>query len=340
MSTENLSVDSGSGGGGESPFSAAEEAFFTSGGETEIPREEGDGGKTAGGDTLAPGADVTPKPGDDKTPLADKTPQHVPLAALHEERGKRKALGTEVETLRTQLAETNGKLSILLKLKGGDVEPKTPAGPPSAEDDIFGAVKHIGETQAQLTKRLDDQAAADKVAGEQQTFVNSYRADCDAFEAKPETADFKDAYNHLLNSRAQELMAIGFDNPAELQKNGADAETVLAAAKALHDALIADEFAIAQRALSGKKSPAAIIYALAKQRGYVKKAANGAAQAKAPAEEKLEQIERGQAANKTLNGGGGAGDEMTAERLIGMPIGEYEAWVNKNPAKARALMGG
>jgi hypothetical protein len=31
---------------------------------------------------------------------------------------------------------------------------------------------------------------------------------------------------------------------------------------------------------------------------------------------------------------------MTAERLLAMPMAEFEAWVEKNPAKARRIMGG
>lgn len=336
MSTENLAVDTGDVG---PSFSADEEAFFTSGGEGTIPDD-------AAGDT---GADSTVV--DDKAPIlpekgadgkgADKTPQNVPLAALHEERSKRKELGGKVTEQEKQIAELNGKLSILLKLKGGegaDGAADQTAVVPTAEEDIFGNVKHVGETVAQLQKRLDDADAATKATNEQTTFVNSYRADADTFKAK--TADYMDAYNHLLGSRASELLAIGFADPKALADSGADPAEVQAAAKALHDALVADEFAIAQRAFAAKKSPAEIIYNLAKQRGYAKKAAAG--DGKKPGEQVLESIERGQQTNKSLDAVGGSpgGEDMTAERLLAMPLPEFEAWASKNPAKAKRIMGG
>lgn len=317
-------------------MSPNEEAFFASGGEAEIPREEGEVTGEGGSTDTNTGGEA--KPGDGKPPAGDKQPQNVPLAALHEERGKRKGLEKETRELREKVANFEGRFAVLDRLapKDGAAVP-TPVVP-TAEDDIFGKVKHTDETVAQLQKRLDDQDAANKVVGEQKAFVDTYRADANTFVAK--TPDYMDAYNHLLGSRAQELIAIGYDDPVALQNSGADVPTVQAAAKELHDALVADEYAIADRALKAKKSPAQIIYDLAKQRGYVKKGA--AADGKKPGEDKLDQIERGQATNKSLNATGGAtGDaDITAERLLSMPMDEYTAWVEKNPSKARAIMGG
>lgn len=329
MSTETIDA-----GASESAFTPAEEAFFSSGGESEIPRddESGDIGEKAPAGDAKPAGEVEAKPGD------TKAPQNVPLAALHEERSKRKELGGKVTEQEKQIAELNGKLAILLKLKGEGAEgEQKPSGPPSPEDDIFGAVKHTDETVAQLRKRLDDADAATKQATEQTTFVNNYRSDAATFEAK--TPDFKAAYNHLLQSRATELIAIGYADPKALQDAGADPADVQKAAKELHDAIVADEFAIAQRAFSSKKSAAETIYNLAKQRGYVAKAADGKPVPK-PGETVLETIERGQANNKTLNGAAGGGEDMTAERLLAMPFDEYEDYATKHPGKVKALMGG
>lgn len=338
MTTENLAGDTGETGGSDLvTFTPEEDAFFASGGESTIS-EDPPGGKTH--DAPAPGADAgKPKDGE-VIPPADKQPQNVPLAALHEERNRRKALGTEVETLRTQLAEQSGKLSILLKLKGGDAPADQTPTIPTAEEDIFGKVKHTDETVAQIQKRLDDAEAAKKANDENAAQAKAYRDDCDAFAAKPETADFRDAYNYLLASRLGDLIALGYDNPLELRKNGADAETVQAAEKLLGDAIAADEYAIAERARTSKKSPASILYSLAKQRGYVKKAADGKPAPK-PADDQLDRIERGQQSNKSLSDAGGGGpDEMSAERLSSMSLAEFEAYSAKHPARVRALMGG
>jgi hypothetical protein len=307
-------------------LSADEEAFFSSGGEKEIPGGA-DVGADAGG-SIGEGEGGAVKPAGEAKPAAEAgKAEHVPLATFLEEKKARKELTTRFQDAERQLAEFRGKFEIINKLKlgGGEVEPAAPAGPPSVEDDIFGAVKHVTETLAQMEKRTADEKAArdasEKAAADQKTFVDKYKADADAFEAK--TPDFKPAYDFLLNSRAAELKAIGYDTP-----------------ELLHQALVADEFAIAEMAFAKDKSPAEMIYALANQRGY-KKAMAADPNAGAAAE-KLATIERGQAAHKSLSStGGSSGDQdMTAEALIAMPAAEFEVWCEKNPAKAKRLFGG
>jgi hypothetical protein len=295
-------------------LSADEEAFFSSGGEKSIPSEGGDTGDT--GETK-PAAEA--KAGD--TPKND----HVPLATFLEEKKARKELATKYQDTEKQLAELKGKFSIIDRLKLAPGEQELPKGPPKAQEDIFGAVDHVTDRIAAFEKAQADakaaQEASEKQAGEQKVFVDKYRADADAFQQT--NPDFKAAYDFILNSRAAELKAIGYDTP-----------------QALHQALIADEMAIAQMAFEKGKSPAQMLYDLATQRGYKKEAA--ADPSKGSAAEKLEAIERGQAANKSLsNAGGSSGDpDMTAEALLAMPIDEFEAWTNKNPAKAKRLFGG
>jgi hypothetical protein len=329
-------------------FTPEETAYFESGGETELPADTGSdlaGGEGGGDDVTNMGGEGDGsggnKPEGGKQPNdKDKSNSTVPYSALHEERQKRKQLGGEVDQLKGQLSEMGGKLAVLLGLqKKPEGEGDKPAGPPKPEDDIFGAVNDTNSRLAKLEKAREDDAAAAKEDGERATFVSNYRADADAFTK--DNADYKDAYNFLLNTRAVELIAIGYDDPAELKKNGADLETVQAAAKALHDALVADEFAIAQMAAGKKKSAASIIYNLAKQRGYKKADAKpGEGEGKGAAQ--LETIERGLNSNKSLNGAGGGadGDEMTAQRLINMSLSEFEKYAEANPDKVRELMGG
>jgi hypothetical protein len=304
-------------------MTADEEAFFSSGGEKEIPAEEGGADTGQAGD----GGDGGAKPAAEPK-AADAAPKndHVPLATFLEEKKARKEQAAKLQEAEKQLAEMKGKFAIIdrLKLAGQDQAGADPAAPPTPEEDIFGAVKHMGETLAQMQKREADEKATreanEKVAAEQKVFVDTYKADAAAFEAK--TPDFKDAYNFLLKSRAEELQAIGYDSP-----------------EALHNALIADEMAIAQMAFEKGKSAAELLYNLANQRGY-KKAAASTETGKGA--ERLAMIERGQQANKSLsNTGGSSGDpDMTAEALIAMPADEFEAWCNKNPAKAKRLFGG
>ncbi|KRR21905.1 hypothetical protein [Bradyrhizobium retamae] len=313
-------------------LSAEEEAFFTSGGESEIPAG-GDAGADAGGGTGGGEGSAEKPAGGEKPDAGTPKNDHVPLATFLEEKKARKELATKYQETEKALAELRGKFAIIDRLKLGGEDPaatQQPAGPPAVEEDIFGAVKHVTETLAQIQKREADAAAAkeadEKAATEQKTFVDNYTKACNEFEKT--TPDFKPAYDFLLNSRAGELRAIGYDTP-----------------EALHQALIADEFAIAQMAFERGKSPAELIYSLANQRGYKKASAPAAdpkGDAAKAAADKLETIERGQAAHKSLsNTGGSSGDQdMTAEALIAMPAAEFETWCEKNPARARKLFGG
>jgi hypothetical protein len=351
MTTENSDYAGGGAGG----LTADEVAFFESGGESGLNTEAGSDNAGGAADTNNGDGSNAPDGGDNSADKGnkggDKTGEakHVPLAALQEERTKRKALGDTVKSLETQLAEFRGKFSILERLgkqpaAGEGGEGDAPAGPPNPREDIFAAFDHVAGKLGDLEKQTTEEKAAAKAREEAETadrqFVSNYRNDAAQFEAK--TPDFKPAYNFLLASRAQELIRIGYDDPNALAEAGADDAEVHAARKALHDALMADERGIAELAFSKKKSPAEIIYGLAQQRGYKKDGAKPGGDSKPKGDDVLDTIERGQAAHKSLsNTGGGSGeDAMTAERLISMPLAEFEAWTEKNPAAARRILGG
>jgi hypothetical protein len=246
-----------------------------------------------------------------ETPEPEK--KVVPLEALHEERNRRKELDRKARELELENVRFRERFSVLEKLN----QPK-PVTPPDPETDFIGAVKHQGETLQQLNKRLEEKDKADKEASERATLVRQYASATAEFEQA--TPDFKPAYAHLLQSRAKELQLLGY-GPAEIQ-----------------EAIHAEELQIAMSSLQRGRNPGEVIYELAKERGYVKKDDKAAENAAA----KLDNIQRGQQANKSLsNAGGSNGDvEMTAERLLAMPLEEFETWCNKNPAKSKRLFGG
>lgn len=290
--------------GGSDGLSASENAYFESGGTAEIVQEA----------PVTEKAETEPAKAGEGEGQKQTSGKTVPLEALHEERSKRKENERRARELELENVRFRERFNVLKEFSTKQEPEKVALDP---ETDIFGYAKQTGETLAQIQKRLDDQEKARNDQSEadkaRNTLVSAYRADADAFKA--ENPDFDAAYAHLLNSRAAELKAIGYDDPQEL-----------------HSALTNDEMSIAQSALQRGKSPAEIIYNLAKQRGYAKKEA-------ADATAKLDNIERGQAANKSLTtAGGSAGDvEMTAEQLVKMPNDEFLAWIDKNPAKARRL---
>ncbi|MEI5604525.1 hypothetical protein, partial [Streptomyces brasiliscabiei] len=79
------------------------------------------------------------------------------------------------------------------------------------EEDIFGAVRATGEAVEELRQRLAARDAQDRAARHEQDVVAAYRSDAAHFEASH--PDFRAAYSHLLASRAQELAALGYDDP-------------------------------------------------------------------------------------------------------------------------------
>lgn len=281
-----------------------ETSYFESEGTTEIPR--GDDGAGESGD--GPRPDAAPAGGD------GKPERMVALAALHEERSRRREIDRQYRETQQQLAELRGKFAVIERLNAPQPKP-----PPSVEEDIPGAVRATTEAVDELRQRMAVRDARDRAARDEQDVIAAYRVDAAQFEAR--MPDFREAYSHLLASRAQELAALGYDDP-----------------RAVHDALRADELAVAQAALARRQSPAEIIYNLARQRGYV----GAGAAPRARAGERLASIERGQAANKSLSATGGAGGDadISAEALLKMPMDEFEAWCAKNPARARRLMGG
>lgn len=286
----------------------AETNYFETSGATEIPSDEVAG--AAAGDADQDGHERSDG-GQQNDGGAPRPEKMVALAALHEERSRRKEIDRQNRDLQQQMAEMRGKFAVIDRLTAPPQMPE-----PTLESDIFGVVKNTTATVDDIKRRLD---AADRERHDtamRDGLVRAYQMDAAQFEAA--TPDFRAAYDHLLASRAQELVSLGYDSP-----------------QAVHQALLADEFAVAQMALASRRSPAEAIYNLARQRGYVKGAGGGG-------RDRLDTISRGQQASKSFasTGGGSGGAEMTAEALLKMPMDEFEAWCTKNPQRAKRIMGG
>lgn len=298
--------------GAEVTFTPEEQAYIDSQGADEQVTE----GKGAAETETASGSEQVQQ--DQGQEEADKKNSMVPHAALHEQREKRKAAEKRASQLEIENARFRERFKVLEELN--TKKPEEPKVVPRASEDIFGAVDHTAQSIEQLNKRLDQQEQQTREAAKHNQLVGAYRDDASRFEQT--TPDFRDAYNHLLVSRVNELKALGFED------------------QAIRQSLEAEEIQIAQFAFQRGESPAETIYKLAQGRGYTKKPP-AADVAKKEAEAKLDTIERGQAQHKSLSAvGGSQGDaDMTAERLLAMPLQDFEKWCSDNPAKAKRLMG-
>ena len=244
----------------------------------------------------------------------------VPHAALHEERERRKSVEAENVRLREDRARFDERLKVIQELNRPK-EQESDLGP-DPETDPVGAINWMRNQQAKWAEQSRQVTAQQAEQQRQQamraSLVDAYRADANQFRAA--TPDFNDAYAYLLKARQEELAAIGL-SPSEIAYS-----------------VEQDELGIAERALTSGRSPAEVMYKIAQGRGYAKKAA---ADPNADAGQRIEKIAEGQERGKSLTqaGGGAAGTEMTAERLLKMSNAEFDEWTTKHPAQAKRLMG-
>lgn len=245
---------------------------------------------------------------------------HRQRMKAQEEKTGRLAAETERNTLREERARVDERLSLLMQAAQQQPQqqpqPGEPKGPPNPEEDPFAYMRYLeeqitrlGETTNNASERIQ---AQDTYSGVKSAFV----ADAQQYAAK--TADFPEAYNHLIRARDRELMMLGKTDPRE------------------RAAIVAqEELMIVSECLKNRKSPSELMYALAAERGY-RKAEPAAPAAQAPvadaapaqrqtAVQQVAGIKKGQEASKSLSSAsGGTHDVVTAESLASMPEAEFE----------------
>lgn len=269
----------------------------------------------------------------------DEKGKFVPHGALHEERERRKAVEKERDELRERFARGDERLRILSEAMQRPATPAQPAAAPEPvkvpdpAEDIFGYAKHLeqqiealrtGQTQLTATQKKAEEARQAEAARNE--VIGFYQQDLRA--AIQADASVSDAYEHLFAGRVAELTLFGMDRQAAI------------------DAVREEEFNLAQTARQRGQSPAAMIAALAKSRGFTPKAPEPApAPTAAPAETAADRVARaaaGQAGpGRSLSAAGGQpAGEITLETLSSMSEADFEKLLAANPARIRALMGG
>lgn len=299
---------------------------------------EGGAAPAPAGEAAAPGEVVDPDAEDADDPEKNRG-RFVRHGAFHKEREARKTAQRQLSELQEKFARGDERLRILSEAMQRPAAPAQPAAAaaepakvPDPNEDIFGYAKYLEEQiqairagQTQLTetqkKAEDDRRAAD----ERNDVIGFYREDLQ--RAVAADATISDAYQHLFSGRVAELQLVGMS----------EAEAVQTVRE--------EEFNLAQTARQRGQSPAALIAALAKSRGFAPKAPEAApAAAAAPAETAAEKAARVEAGQKgpgmslSATGGSPAG-EVTAEMLANMSDEEFSAFQKANGRKLRQLMG-
>lgn len=262
-----------------------------------------------------------PAAGEGEAPAAEAPPrqQMVQLAALHEERERRKDAEHRAKVLEER---TNLILQRFNQQPAAQQVADAPKAPPPLDQDPVGHI--VGQQQLQgqalqqvarlLQAQEQEQKRSVEITGIQQQAValeQEYRAT---------TPDYDAAVAHLLASQEGELLISGFTDPVLRRK--------VLSEQALGTVI---------RSLQRGKNPAETIYELAKARGYT--AAKPAAEAApAAATDKIGQIAAGQQQRSLGQARGSGPAALNAQRLIELSDAEFLKILDT--PEGRDLMGG
>lgn len=296
--------------GGET-FTAEEQAFISSRGETPLP-----GTSEAVSETQPePQAQAEAAGEEDE---ADAQPEQGKrrdfVAEIKKEREKRKAFEEKLRALEVENANFRGKMEILAK--AGQQPEAEPVAPPTWDEDVFAAGAHLETEVKSLKEQLQQQERA-RVMAEHENRLLSWTSQAEN-QFKATQPDFDDAAKHLFDARMGVMQDLGM--PEHIAK----------------EALRREFLGVIDLCARNNENPAAKVYAMAKRFGYAPK---GKAEADPMA--KLEQVERSQSSHKSLSAGSpAASGDMTPEKLIAMSEDDFLAYSQKYPKTVRRLMGG
>lgn len=251
--------------------------------------------------TPAPPPAPAAAPAEDEDDIPDVTTdasgnKMVPLSVVQATRRRAREVNQRFAELQGQV---NAWRNAVMSQTGQSAPQQQQPTAPKVEDDPLGALMH---TQ----KELNDLRAMVQGQFQQQSLQAAYVSAAQQFTAQK--ADFPDAYNYVLNSRANELKAFG----ATDQQVAAQ--------------LRADEQQMVQTALQAGRNPAEVLYAFAQARGYTGKAAE-APKPPAPAQPITPApllAVKAAAANPIAGGGKPPTAELTPQVLAGMNGKEFE----------------
>lgn len=262
-----------------------------------------------------------------KDPAETKT---VPLAALHEERQRRKEVQQEIQRLREeqnqfrqQQAQRDQEYAVAQQRLAQLIQRQQTPPPPDETADPLGFVAHTAkQTQAQVDALARQQWERDQQNRQNQEQMNQQaqaefqrrqlidlttRAEQDFAKATP---DYPDAVNFLKTRRVKELVAAGWEPEQAIQ--GATQEG----------------WHLAHQWLSQGRNPAQMAYGMATATGYVPKTVDP--------EQKQEMHEAGQRAAKAT-GGGTVRGKLTPQQVAAMSPSQLARMSDED---FRAVMGG
>jgi hypothetical protein len=232
-----------------------------------------------------------------KEPEKEEDKRTVPLAALHEERDKRKELQGQMDRFKQDFVDLKESL-----------KPKEPEPEPIDYNvDPIGATKQKLEALEKVTEETHKTNQEMQQFQEQQRIATSIKQHEDAFKAQ--TPDYDDAFNHIINLRTNELKIMGYND------------------QQIADTIAQGAFGIGVSALQQGKNPAQVLYEMAKNYGY--KTPEAEPEKKdTTAEKTIEELEKGQEATKKVGAGEAPKEgELTLAEIMKLDGDEFDkAW--------------
>lgn len=249
----------------------------------------------------------------------DEKEKFVPHGAFHEERERRKELQRQLEEEKRQSAVKHAnmerRLQELFQASQQSREQPPQIRDPNTDPDPVGALAHNQQLTIAQVNQLNQHLATEAQKAQRIEYANRVVAwgAARASEFRQSTPDFDAAYEHVSKNRVAELQAMGL-SPEQVQVT-----------------LKNDEFWVIESAGQNGKNPAEIIYNMAKATGW--KPAEAVS-----AEQKIETLQKGAQAAKTLGNGGGDPGIPTMEQIANMSESEFAALKAKFAKQGKDIM--
>lgn len=224
-------------------------------------------------------------------------PRVVPLAALHEERTRRKELAAQLAAAEARQRELEARVEARLAALAKANEPQ----PPSFEENPALALKHGLDTVTQTLQEQQEARRQELAQRQQVEYVQRAAVTVQQYEAQvaAEKPDYQKAVDYMRDLRAREFEVMGMDP---------DSARVQAAREMVEGAL--------QNAARGI-NPAQLVYKMAELRGYKP------AGQQPSVTERFDTQARGTAAAKSLGGGGAVRGQLSAQQLLSLSDEEF-----------------
>ena len=239
----------------------------------------------------------------DADAATDEPDRRVPLKALQEERQKRAQYEQMLAQREQEMMQMRAWIEQQQMQQQGQPPEPEQITDPDPEVDPIGALKAIRDQQRQIQEQAQQQAYV------QQLNQVAYQAATDAQQRVP---DYNDAYKYAINSRAQELAALGTPTNAIPQ--------------ILHQ----EELRLIDTAMRNGRNPAEAIYHFAKARGFNSKpAAPAPAPTPSAPDPVMAQAKAAVAASASAGGAPASKGTVTAADLANLNGAAFDSAWNK-----------